>query len=417
MKQNKKPFAFISYSRSDKDVAIDLIKRIESYAYPVEWVSMENRPDNEKYVRPIFLDLTDLSAQTRNFSEELRERLAEARYLIVICTEHSANSGFVHKEIDYFLSTHDNNADLICAVYVDKIFNGMHPVIDEIVASRNCPIYVTDEGDAGQTGRKYCLHHILEFLLKVEFSKLYNRYEDYLRSKKKRRMMMMAMVLAFLFGFLLWGLIAEHRRAISEKEKAQIAEEHAQTEHERVIFERGIFPYSLVVGYVNNFLAPTMKALNDSLPDRLPHMFIYMPSDSTDLIDSVRVGKFTRFLQHNYPFEGYSTEHLTIPNRFRGASISRMKFANSNIPIYKDDARTVVAFKYVIDYKLSPLNPVEITIDEPQNFFTRLYTDSFIVDTRRLLPEYDTQLHFVKDTIELRKILNGLFIAEQEDAP
>ena len=398
-------------------MAIDLIKRIESYAYPVEWVDAKNRPENEKFVRPIFLDLTDLSAQTHNFTEELCERLAEARYLIVICTEHSANSEFVHREIDYFLSTHDNNADLICAVYVDKIFNGMHPVIDEIVASRNCPIYVTDKGEAGLTGRKYCLHHILEFLLKVEFSKLYNRYEDYLRSKKKRRMIMMATVLAFLFGFLLWGLIAEHRRAISEKEKAQMAEERAKIEHERVVFERGIFPYSLVVGYVNNFLAPTMKALNDSLPDNLSHMFIFMPSDSTDLIDSVRVGKFTRFLQRNYPFEGYSTEHLTIPNRFRGASISRMKFADSNIPLYKDDARTVMAFKYVIDYKLSPFNPVRVKMSEPQNFFTRLYTDSFIVDTRRLLPEYDAQLHFVKDTIEFRKILNSLFNAEQGKIP
>ena len=248
--EKKKTFAFISYSRSDRAVAIDLHKRIEKYAYPKEWVAEANYPYDDKFVRSIFLDLTDLSVQARDFTEEIRERLTESRYLIVICTQHSAKSEFVQREINYFLSTHDNNADLICAVYVDKIFNGMHPVIDEIVASRNCPIYVTGEGDAGHTGRKYCFNHILEFLLKVEFAKLYNRYEEYKRKKLRRRMVMMALVLAFLFGLMAWGLIAETRRA--------------SIEHARVRFERGIFPYALVVGYVQNFLVP-----DDESPERL----------------------------------------------------------------------------------------------------------------------------------------------------
>jgi len=401
MEQNKKTFAFISYSRSDRAVAIDLHKRIEKYAYPKEWVAEENYPYDDKFVRSIFLDLTDLSVQARDFTEEIRERLKESRYLIVICTQHSAKSEFVQKEINYFLSTHDNNADLICAVYVDKIFNGMHPVIDEIVASRNCPIYVTGEGDAGHTGRKYCFNHILEFLLKVEFAKLYNRYEEYKRKKLRRRMIMMAMVLTFLFGLMAWGLIAESRKA--------------SIEHARVRFERGIFPYALVVGYVQNFLSPTMKALNDSLPGPQAHMFVYMPSDSTDLVDSIRINKYTQYLQRHYAFEGYSTEHIAIPNRFRGASITRLHFNESEVPIYKDDARTIVAFKYVIDYKLSPRNPVRIRVEDPQNFYTNLYTDSFVVYTRQLLPEYDSQLHFVKDTTEFGHILDSLLISEGEE--
>lgn len=413
MAHRKKTFAFISYSRTDQAVAIDIQKRIEKYAYPKEWVAEDNFPDDEKFVRSIFLDLTDLSARTRNFTEEIRERLSEARYLIVICTQNSAKSEFVKREINYFLSTHNGNADLICAVYVDKIFNGMHPVIDEIVATRNCPIYVTSEGEAGHTGRKYCFHHILEFLLKVDFSKLYNRYEEYRRRKKVRRMQMVAVVLVLAFSLLTWGLLSETRRARIEAERAQIAEDRAKIEHARVRFERGIFPYSLVVGYVQNFLSPTMKALNDSLLSPQAHMFIYMPADSTDLIDSIRVQKYTHYLQHNFAFTGYTTEHLSIPNRFRGASITRLHFADSELPIYKDDARTIVAFKYVIDYKLSPRNPVKIKLSNPQNFYTRLYTDSFIIYTRNLLPEYRSQLHFVKDTIEFGRILNNLLRSEK----
>ena len=209
-------------------------------------------------------------------------------------------------------------------------------------------------------------------------------------------MLMMALVLAFLFGLMAWGLIAETRRA--------------SIEHARVRFERGIFPYALVVGYVQNFLSPTMKALNDSLSEPQAHMFVYMPSDSTDLVDTTRINKYTQYLQRHYSFEGYSTEHIAIPNRFRGASITRLHFTDSDVPIYKDDARTIVAFKYVIDYKLSPRNPVRIRLENPQNFYTSLYTDSFIVYTRQLLPEYDSQLHFVKDTTEFGHILDSLHV-------
>lgn len=397
----KKTFAFISYSRSDFNVAIDLIKRIEMYAYPKEWVAEENYPYDDKFVRPIFLDMTDLSVNTRDFSSEIREHIAESRYLIVICTQNSAKSEFVKKEIDYFLSTHDNNADLICAVYVDKIFNGMHPVIDVIVATRNCPIYITGKGEAGQAGRKYCFNHILEFLLKVDFAKLYNRYEAYRRMKKVRRMKMVAVVLAVAFSLLIWGLVSENRRA-------HVAEERTKIEHARVKFERGVFPYSLVVGYVQNFLQPTMKALNDSLYPIQAHMLVYMPRDSTELDAKARAQKYTQYLEQHYKFEDYKTENISIPNRFRGVSITKLNITDCPIPIYKDDARTIVAFKSVIDYKLSSKNPVRIRRDDPENFYTKLYTDSFIVYTQQLLPEYNPQIHFVKDTTEMGRVLDSL---------
>lgn len=390
--------AFISYSRADIDVAIDLEKKLEKYPYPQNMVAKENRPYDPRLVRPIFLDVLDLPVKTSPFSKDIQENLRHSKYLIVICSVNSASSKYVRKEIDYFLETHENNEDLIVAVYVDKIFAGMHPVIDKIVASRNCPIYVTGRGEAGQVGRKYCFYHVLEFLLKVDFDKLYNRYEAYQRRKKTRRMYMAGIVLALVFALMTWGLISEYRRA--------------QIEHARVRFERGIFPYALVVGYVNNFLSPTMKYLNDSLPESRAHMFVYMPSDSTDLVDSTRVGKYTKYLQQHYPFDGYAMEHITIPKRDRGASITRMKFIDSNIPIYKDDAKTIVAFNYVIDYKLGPDNPRRIQKENPRNFYTDLYTDSFIVYTRNLLPEYKSQLHFVRDTLEFGRILDSLFVAE-----
>lgn len=405
MSQKKNTFAFISYSRSDFNVAIDLIKRIEMYAYPKEWVAEENYPNDDKFVRPIFLDMTDLSAKTRDFTAEIRKHLAESRYLIVICTQNSAKSEFVKREINYFLSTHDNNADLICAVYVDKIFNGMHPVIDEIVATRNCPIYITSEGEAGQTGRKYCFNHILEFLLKVDFAKLYNRYEAYRRMKKVRRMKMVAVVLAVAFSLLTWGLISEKRRAY-------IAEERAKVEHARVRFEMGVFPYSLVVGYIDKFLYPTMRVLNDSCPES-PHMIVVMPYDSLELDHKTRIQKYDDFMRHHYDFLGYQNENIQIPQRHRISSVSKIMISDNNTPIYKDDARTVSAFKYVIDYKLSPQNPVPVP-KHIRERLTQLYTDSFITFTQRKLGELNRQVHFVRDTAEMGNILDSLLNIQKE---
>ena len=131
----KNNFAFLSYSRQDVKVALDLWKKTEKYPYPKQLVDVENQPEDRYRVRPIFLDVADLSTKERNFSKELQENLANTRYLIVICSPNSAKSDFVKKEIDFFLESHNNDNSLIIPVYVDHVFSGMHPVIDQILAT------------------------------------------------------------------------------------------------------------------------------------------------------------------------------------------------------------------------------------------------------------------------------------------
>lgn len=401
-----RPFAFISYSRSDANVAIDLHKKIEKYIYPTEWVAVENRPELDKYVRPIFLDLTDLSAQDRNFTDEIKDNLKYSRYLIVLCSEHSAKSPFVQNEINYFLQTHNHDASLIVAVYIDKIFSGMHPVIDEIVATRNCPIYVTGKGEAGHTGRKYCFYHLLEFLLKVDFDKLYNRYEAYKQRKHRQKVSLISFIVALLIGVTTHGWYTQTKRAEAEAERAEAEAERAKVEHARVRFEMGVFPYSLVVGYVENFLQPTMQALNDSCPQK-PHMIVYMPYDSLELDNRVRSQKYDGFIQSHYDSCHFITENVQIPNRPRASSVSRLILPDNTCPIYKDDARTVTAFRSVIKYKLSKKNPVPVP-PRIREKFTQLYTDSFIVYAQQELGPLSSQVHFVRDTTELSTVLNRL---------
>lgn len=69
----KNNFAFLSYSRQDVKVALDLWKKTEKYPYPKQLVDVENQPEDRYRVRPIFLDVADLSTKERNFSKELQE--------------------------------------------------------------------------------------------------------------------------------------------------------------------------------------------------------------------------------------------------------------------------------------------------------------------------------------------------------
>lgn len=388
--------AFISYSRADIDIAIDLEKKLEKYPYPQEMVTQENCPFDSKLVRPIFLDVLDLPVKTTEFSKDIQDNLRNSRYLIVICSESSAKSEFVKKEIDFFLATHNNNADLIVAVYVDKIFSGMHPVIDNIVATRNCPIYVTGRGEAGVVGRKYCFYHLLEFLLKVDFDKLYNRYEAYKRRKNRRRRMMVTAVLILIFGALSWALISQGKRTKAEREQAKIYEKKAE-------FEQNTFPLSIVVGYVGNFLRPMVESLCET--GESPEVLVYMPYSYEELDFRTRLRMYDSYLKTHYGIDStnISRQNIRVPSRRRDMTIVQIDF--DSISVYVDNATTVSAFKSVIDYKMS-IKDIDWGMDSSQ--MVQLYTDKFIKSSIDSLGAVASHVHFVRDTNELDRVLNSL---------
>lgn len=390
--------AFISYSRSDINIAIDLQKRIENYLYPQDLVLEENRPKNSKFVRKIFLDVTDLPVKTTEFSKDIQNNLRNSKYLIVICSANAAHSNFVQKEIDFFLETHDNDANLIVAVYVDKIFSGMHPVIDNIVATRNCPIYVTGKGEAGRGGRKYCFYHILEFLLKVDFEKLYNRYEQYKQRKRHIRLLMLSTVLIFIFGALTWAWISQISRTKAEREQVRIHEMKAQ-------FEQKTFPFSIVVGYIGNFLKPMVETICEI--DECPEVLVYMPYTYEELDFGIRLGMYETYLKKYYGIDSasISRQNIRVPSRRRDMTIVRISFDSTFL--YVDNATTVSAFKSVIDYKL---NVKDIDWGQNQDQMVQMYTDEFIKCSLDSLGIVAPCVHFIRDTNELEKVMNNLNI-------
>ena len=399
--ETRKPFAFISYSRIDAVVATDIRQRLEKYIYPKELVKPENCPEDEKYIRPIFQDLTDLHTLRENFWDELKEKVRDSRYLIVICSPNSAHSVTVKDGISYFLQTHHNDTSLIIPVFINNIVP-MTDDIDRIVKVRNCPIYITDRDKEGNTGRKYCFFHLLEYLLHVDFYKLYNRYEVYTRKKTRQK-------IAVAIAFITLALFTTIYGWISSRQLAEKENQRARTSEALTLFERKTFPYSLVVGYVNNFLRPTFDALKER-DGEMAHIIIFMPYSYEELNIGKHTKKLMDAISKRLTFNEFTKEEIVVKAHRGGVTLVRANFKHEAFPLYIDQANTVVAFKYVVDYKFnSEENPIKIVdTKENRDKMVQEYTDEFITHTLESMSDYKSNIHFVRSETELGQIIEEI---------
>ncbi len=132
MEKQYKYYAFISYKREDEKWAKWLQKKIEYYHLPV--VIRKSNADLPRRLKPVFLDQTDI--QPGFLENELSEKLAQSKYLIVICSPLSAQSKWVGKEITDFIAL--GGAEKIIPFIIDGIpysndpeTECIHPVLKE----------------------------------------------------------------------------------------------------------------------------------------------------------------------------------------------------------------------------------------------------------------------------------------------
>ncbi len=111
-----KYFAFISFSSSDAQEAVRLQHAIESYRLPA--VLVRHDRSIPRRVRPLYCYLNDMHA-TEELMHELKQRMEQSRYLIVLCSPRSARSIYVNSGIDYFISL--GRRDNIIPIIVDGI--------------------------------------------------------------------------------------------------------------------------------------------------------------------------------------------------------------------------------------------------------------------------------------------------------
>lgn len=116
-------FAFISYSSKDKKFAEKLQKHLESYRLPA--LLGRQYPRTPRKIQPVFRDRTDL--EQGNLKEMLKRALSTSKFLLVICTENSAQPNahgkrYVDLEVNEFVALNPdvNKARVIPIIYREK---------------------------------------------------------------------------------------------------------------------------------------------------------------------------------------------------------------------------------------------------------------------------------------------------------
>lgn len=115
MEANYKYFAFISFQSADAKDAVRLQHAIESYRLPAVLCKKSNVP---RRIKPLYCYLNDMHAG-EELMQELKARMEQSRYLIVVCSPRSAKSVYVNSGIDYFISL--GRRDSIIPVIVDGV--------------------------------------------------------------------------------------------------------------------------------------------------------------------------------------------------------------------------------------------------------------------------------------------------------
>jgi hypothetical protein len=171
-------------------------------------------------------------------------------------------------------------------------------------------------------------------------------------------------------------------------------------------FESGIFPYSVVTGYVENFLNPAIEKLKE---DGLNPVFIVMtPMDYDDLDHEKRVERYKSQLNQ----AGYSVKFINVKTGLpRGATIAKIEpqpkhYLEASQTLYIDAASTVTTFKNVINYKKENL----LYGFSSKDAMVTKYVDDFKKSVYSLIKDKNDKkrIIFASSQKELLDVLRGL---------
>jgi hypothetical protein len=108
-------FAFISFQNADAREAVRLQHAIESYRLPAVLCRQNSVP---RRIRPLYCYINDMHAG-EELMQELKQRMENSRFLIVVCSPRSAKSVYVNSGIEYFISL--GRRDSIIPIIIDGV--------------------------------------------------------------------------------------------------------------------------------------------------------------------------------------------------------------------------------------------------------------------------------------------------------
>ena len=238
-------FAFISYSRKDTRNARFLQQKLEGYRFPTDLVAPEHHPPDNKYLRPVIRDKSDLEVNRESFWEDIKSKLDRSRYLVVLCSPSAAQSEFVAKEIRHFLDNPNRREPILHVVPV--IIEGNPGAGDgteclpsplreykEQILTRNLPSMLRDGDEKKSQAWERGLIQTIAFLLDVDLAKLLNRYQQQKRQKFLQILGATGVLLLVFAGLAVWAFTAEHeaRRTLAQadfQEASRLLDDHRET--------------------------------------------------------------------------------------------------------------------------------------------------------------------------------------------
>ncbi|MBQ3717201.1 MAG: toll/interleukin-1 receptor domain-containing protein [Paludibacteraceae bacterium] len=116
MQKEYKYFAFISFQSGDAREAVRLQHAIERYRLPA--VLCKQDKSLPRRIKPLYCYLNDIHAG-EELMQELKSRMEQSRYLIVVCSPRAAQSTYINSGIDYFVSL--GHRDSIIPIIIDGV--------------------------------------------------------------------------------------------------------------------------------------------------------------------------------------------------------------------------------------------------------------------------------------------------------
>ncbi|WP_300701754.1 toll/interleukin-1 receptor domain-containing protein [Bacteroides sp.] len=177
MKQDYEYYAFISYSWDDKKWAKWLQRKLESYRLPS--IVRKQYPDIPKKLK-IFRDGTDIRIGT-SLQQILHEELEKSKYLIVVCSPHSAQSDWVGKEIEEFIAMGKKEQIILFIIDGIPYSNHIQTECCHSVIKKHFPeilgANIHEEGNENVLiKREKAFIRVIAGMLNLSFDSLWNRY-------------------------------------------------------------------------------------------------------------------------------------------------------------------------------------------------------------------------------------------------
>lgn len=189
----KKKYAFISYSHKDDRVAKWLQRKLETYRLPA---GVYNECEDTRYLRPIFRDRTDLNSGVLN--DEIIRNLETSKFLIVLCSSHSAHSKWVNDEIDIFISL--GYAGNIIPVLING--SGIDQLPHRLLEYyRENPKQELLAVDLSLEGKESAFVRVVSRMLELEYDVLWDRYKRYERRRWTMASVSAAVAMIFAYWF------------------------------------------------------------------------------------------------------------------------------------------------------------------------------------------------------------------------